>query len=90
MAREVRLCSLLGEYLSYLRFWTKSVSCIAFAFRVLTLPFVLPIDRSPDDASVKQKMVAASSKDALKRTLVGIAVEVQATDFSEITHDVRE
>ncbi|KAF7298852.1 putative actin cross-linking [Mycena indigotica] len=43
---------------------------------------------SPDDAKVRAKMVAASSKDALRRSLVGIAVEVQGTDFSEIAYEV--
>lgn len=33
-------------------------------------------------------MLTASSKDALKKKLVGISVEVQATDLSEITKDV--
>ncbi|TFK33015.1 cofilin [Crucibulum laeve] len=41
----------------------------------------------PDDAKIKQKMVFASSRDALKRALVGIAVEVQATDASEIAYE---
>ncbi|KAL0252897.1 cofilin [Cryptococcus deuterogattii 99/473] len=43
---------------------------------------------SPDDASVKSKMIFASSKDALRRRLEGIHAEIQATDFSEITKDV--
>ena len=32
-------------------------------------------------------MLFASSKDALRRRLDGIAIELQATDFSEITKD---
>ena len=43
--------------------------------------------RSPDDASVKAKMIFASSKDALRRRLEGIHIEIQATDFSEISKD---
>ncbi|PKI84648.1 cofilin [Malassezia vespertilionis] len=43
---------------------------------------------SPDDAKVKQKMLYASSKDALRKALVGIAAEIQGTDFSEVAHDV--
>lgn len=43
--------------------------------------------RSPDDSKVKQKMLFASSKEALRRSLVGIATEIQGTDFSEVTHE---
>jgi len=32
-------------------------------------------------------MVYASSKDALRRALTGIAAEIQGTDFSEVAHD---
>lgn len=32
-------------------------------------------------------MLYASSKDALRRTLVGIHVEIQGTDFSEVSHE---
>jgi hypothetical protein len=32
-------------------------------------------------------MVFASSKDALRRSLVGIATEIQGTDFSEVAYD---
>ncbi|KAI0338864.1 hypothetical protein BDW22DRAFT_1337022, partial [Trametopsis cervina] len=39
----------------------------------------------PDDAKIKAKMLYASSRDALRRSLVGIAAEVQATDYSEIS-----
>ncbi|THH31229.1 hypothetical protein EUX98_g2947 [Antrodiella citrinella] len=42
---------------------------------------------SPDDAKVKQKMLFASSKDALRRTLIGIATEIQGTDFSEVAYE---
>ncbi|CAK5284052.1 unnamed protein product [Mycena citricolor] len=42
---------------------------------------------TPDDAKVKAKMVAASSKDALRRALVGIAVEIQGTEFSEVAYE---
>ncbi|KAI9443182.1 actin depolymerizing factor [Lactarius indigo] len=42
---------------------------------------------SPDGAKVKDKMVAASSREALRRSLVGIAVEVQATEFSEVARE---
>ncbi|KAK6068361.1 cofilin [Seiridium cupressi] len=42
---------------------------------------------SPDDAGVMAKMVYASSKDALKRSLNGIATEIQANDSDDIEYD---
>ncbi|KAG5352936.1 hypothetical protein C0989_011978 [Termitomyces sp. Mn162] len=42
---------------------------------------------APDSAKIKQKMVFASSKDALRRTLVGVAVEIQGTDSSEVAYE---
>ncbi|KAJ6508445.1 actin depolymerizing factor [Mycena sanguinolenta] len=41
----------------------------------------------PDDAKIKAKMVFAASKDALRRSLDGIAVEIQGTDFSEVAYE---
>ena len=46
-----------------------------------------PITRSPDDAKIKAKMLFASSKDALRRSLVGIAAEIQGTDYSEVAYE---
>ena len=43
--------------------------------------------RSPDSAKIKQKMVFASSRDALKRALTGVAIEIQGTDHSEVAHE---
>lgn len=40
---------------------------------------------SPETAKIKQKMVYTSSKDYLKRKLVGIAKEVQANDDSDLS-----
>ncbi|KAG6878508.1 hypothetical protein C0993_005438 [Termitomyces sp. T159_Od127] len=42
---------------------------------------------APDTAKIKQKMVFASSKDALRRSLVGVAVEIQGTDYSEVAYE---
>ncbi|RWA09376.1 hypothetical protein EKO27_g5741 [Xylaria grammica] len=42
---------------------------------------------SPDDAGVMPKMVYASSKEGLKRSLNGVAVELQANDPDDIEHD---
>ena len=43
--------------------------------------------RAPDNAKIKEKMVYASSKDALRRSLVGIAVEIQSTEYSEVNYE---
>jgi len=42
---------------------------------------------SPDDAGISPKMIYASSKDALKRSLNGIAAELQANDEDDIEKD---
>uniref|UniRef100_A0A0D3JRT7 ADF-H domain-containing protein n=1 Tax=Emiliania huxleyi (strain CCMP1516) TaxID=280463 RepID=A0A0D3JRT7_EMIH1 len=42
---------------------------------------------SDDNASIKPKMLYASSKDALKKELTGIYAEYQATDRSELDLD---
>lgn len=42
---------------------------------------------SPDESKVKQKMLYASSKDALRKALVGISAEIQGTDFSEVSYE---
>ena len=42
---------------------------------------------NPDDGAIKQKMLYSSSKDALKKKLVGFAKELNATDFDEISYE---
>lgn len=42
---------------------------------------------SPDTASIKKKMIYASSKDSLRRALNGIAHEIQGTDLTEVEYD---
>ncbi|GAA6020597.1 hypothetical protein JCM10207_008680 [Rhodosporidiobolus poonsookiae] len=42
---------------------------------------------SPDEAKIKEKMLYASSKDAIRRSLTGVAAELQGTDYDEITLD---
>ncbi|KAF4984683.1 hypothetical protein FZEAL_199, partial [Fusarium zealandicum] len=42
---------------------------------------------SPDDAGIQPKMIYASSKEALKRTLTGLATELQANDSDDIEYD---
>jgi len=39
---------------------------------------------APDSAKIKSKMLYASTKDAVRKKLVGVAVEIQATDLAEI------
>ena len=41
----------------------------------------------PDSAKIKDKMLYASSKDALRKKLVGVHLEVQATDMDEVEYD---
>lgn len=42
---------------------------------------------SPDESKIKQKMVYASSKDAIRKALVGVATDIQGTDFSEVSYE---
>jgi cofilin len=42
---------------------------------------------SPDTAPIKSKMIYASSKDAIRRSLNGVSTEVQGTDFSEVDYN---
>ncbi|KAF8125593.1 cofilin [Boletus edulis] len=42
---------------------------------------------APDNAKVKSKMVFASSRDALRRKLDGIALEIQGTDLDEVSYE---
>jgi cofilin len=39
---------------------------------------------APDKSKIKNKMLIASSKDGIRKKLVGIGTEIQATDYSEI------
>ncbi|KJE90892.1 actin-depolymerizing factor ADF6 [Capsaspora owczarzaki ATCC 30864] len=41
---------------------------------------------APNESKIKQKMLYASSKDALKAGLVGLHAEIQATDASEVDY----
>jgi len=52
--------------------------------------YYLHLFRSPDDSKIKQKMLYASSKDALRKSLVGISSEIQGTDSSEVAHETGE
>ena len=41
----------------------------------------------PDSAKIKAKMIYTSTKDSIRKKLVGIGTEIQATDKAEISHD---
>eukprot|EP00088_Acartia_fossae_P036530 TRINITY_DN37753_c0_g1_i1.p1 TRINITY_DN37753_c0_g1~~TRINITY_DN37753_c0_g1_i1.p1 ORF type:complete len:148 (+),score=32.16 TRINITY_DN37753_c0_g1_i1:176-619(+) len=45
------------------------------------------ISWSPDTAPIRQKMLFASTKNALKTSLSGLAIEVQATDVTEVEYE---
>ncbi|TVU19707.1 hypothetical protein EJB05_35874, partial [Eragrostis curvula] len=45
-------------------------------------------NRSPDTSKPRSKMVYTSSKDRFRRELVGIQVELQATDLTEMSLEV--
>jgi len=42
---------------------------------------------APDSAPMKSKMIYAGTKDSVKKALVGVQVEVQGTDASEVTFE---
>ena len=42
------------------------------------------LHRSPETSKIRSKMLYASSKDAIRKKLVGISNEIQGTDFSEV------
>lgn len=42
---------------------------------------------SPDTAPIKSKMVYASSKESIKRAFTGLGVEIQGTDYAEVSYD---
>lgn len=46
-----------------------------------------PFHRIPDNCKVKAKMIYAASKETIRKSLQGIATEVQATDASEIAYE---
>lgn len=59
-----------------------SVSCTAY-FHQVFIEVICPC-RSPENATIKQKMVYTTSKDALKKCLRGIGTEVQANDYGDL------
>jgi len=48
-------------------------------------------NRCPETANVRRKMLYAASKDALKKKLVGMTHEIQATEYADLAlKDVTE
>jgi len=45
---------------------------------------------SPDTSKIKRKMLFASSKEALKRSLPGLSGEIQGTDYTEVAFETVE
>lgn len=58
-----------------------------FVYLFMDIVLITMWFRAPDTAKIKQKMLYAASKDALRKTLVGISTEIQATDASEIAYE---
>ncbi len=56
----------------------------------LRLCLFFVFSRSPDQTPVKLKMLYASSKDALKKTLTGVMVHHQANDRSDLEYKAIE
>ena len=48
------------------------------------------LNRAPDSSKIKAKMVYSTSKDALRRGLVGVQIDVQATDHEDRKTSSRE
>lgn len=42
---------------------------------------------SPESAPIRSKMLFASSKDALRKALNGVATDIQGTDYSEVSYE---
>lgn len=43
--------------------------------------------RSPDTAKIKQKMLFASSRDTLRKSLSGIVTDISATDDDDVSYE---
>ena len=48
---------------------------------------ILVVARTPPSSRVKQKMVYASSRDALRKSLSGIHLDIQGTDKDEVSYE---
>lgn len=68
---------------------TRSVSLLGMSkpLHLGSGQLTLSVTRTPDNCKIRAKMLYASSKDAIRKSLVGISAEIQATDSSEISYD---
>ncbi|KAG4302417.1 hypothetical protein PCK1_001253 [Pneumocystis canis] len=67
---------------------TKVHRFIAFIIYYLkSFRYAFLLGRSPETSPIRSKMLYASSKDALRRALCGISIEIQGTDLSEIAFE---
>ena len=73
MVRETRSPSMLGKLCD-----SRGLNYAFFIHKKYII-------RTPDTSKIRQKMVYASSKEAIRRKLVGIAIEIQGTDASEVS-----
>ena len=46
--------------------------------------FLNVLNRAPETAPIKSKMVYAGTKNDLKKALVGLSIEIQGTDLAEV------
>ncbi|KAF4456682.1 Cofilin [Fusarium austroafricanum] len=71
----------------------KGPRCAVYNFRYHregvdgTLEKIIFISWSPDEANIQAKMIYASNRDSLRRSLNGIGLELQATDLVELEYD---
>jgi cofilin len=72
--------------LCFVMWWVAGCGALRWTRQTLIHAAIVCI-RSPDDAPIRQKMMYASSKDAIRKQLVGISTEIQATGYDEITFD---
>lgn len=76
----------IDPFFSKFFFLNKKTTAFFFScYMYIVLGLAITYDRrSPDSAKIKDKMLAASSREALRRSLVGIHAEVQASEYSEV------
>ena len=61
--------------------------CLCYLIPNMRCTLQLRLSRSPDDSTIRQKMLFASSKDVLRRSLADIATEIQGAEVSDITYE---
>lgn len=59
--------------------WYVSKLCDSFGLKSNT-----SVIRAPDNARIKSKMISSSSKDVIRRALVGVSTEIEAQDPEDL------